>query len=379
MVHGRRRRAVDDRTVALTVMMAALLPAFGITRYVVGQYKGQRLGLAADWSQRGDRDLSSQPAAAVADYETALSYGGDASTDRLHLSQALIAAHRPAEARAHLLTLWNASPGSGVINLELARLAAAGGDVAGASRYYHAAIDGAWDANAITARRGARLELARFLLANELKTPAQAELIAVSDDLPPDPELITEVGRLLVQAGADPQALTLFQRVLTIDPKDAAASVLSGQIAYRAGDYRSAQQSLSQAAKSAPLDDESRNMLDVSGRVLALDPAAVGLRTRTRLQRTLDGLTAARSRLERCEAGQPDSTAKTQIDDLAARLAPLEKTDVRRLTRDPDLSDDVLAFVFDVETLNAAACGTPTVDDQALRILAERRRRTPGQ
>ena len=102
---------------------------------------------------------------------------------RLHLAQALMAADRGPEARAHLLTLWANQPGNGPVNLELARLAATEGDMTTALRHYHNAIEGAWDEAPEDRRRHARLELARFLVDLKHATPqAQAELIAPAAD-----------------------------------------------------------------------------------------------------------------------------------------------------------------------------------------------------
>src|SRR5262249_11403329 len=78
------------------------------------------------------------------------------------------------------------------------------GDLVDAVRFYHGAIDGAWEeGGAAAARRDARLELVRLLLNSGQNLRAQAELIALVGDLPPDATLITDVGDLLVEAGAD--------------------------------------------------------------------------------------------------------------------------------------------------------------------------------
>ena len=109
-----------------------------------------------------------------------------------------------APARSQLLTLWSEAPGDGRVNLELGRLAAKDGDVPAATRFYHGAVDGAWDASAADARRAARLELARFLTANGERAAAQAELIMLSGDPPRDSASATQLGELRIATALEP-------------------------------------------------------------------------------------------------------------------------------------------------------------------------------
>ncbi len=361
----------QDRGFILGVVIAALVPAFALVHGVVGRYNDERQELAAEWAARGDRDRPRDPAAAVIDFQTALAYGADRDAE-LRLAEALNAAKRPAEARAHLLTLWSDEPGDGGINLQLARLAAAEGDLADAVRYYHGAIDGAWERDAAAARRGARLELARLLLSHGQRIRAQAELIALIDDLPADANLITEVGRLVLSAGAENRALALFQRALTLDPANAAAATLAGDVAFRAGDVRRAHDYLQQASDHGGLDPDARERLDISARVLALDPSSRGLSARARGQRTLRSLSIARARLARCQAAA-GGASDPQIAALSARAHGAGSTRERVVERDPDIGDEIMQLVFDIERLPAAACGPDSLDDHALQYLSRAR------
>ena len=355
----------------LAVMFGGLVPAFALTHSVVSHYKDQRLRLAADWSERGNHDLASRPDAAAVDFQTALSYGPDRVMDRLRLSQALTAAGRPAEARAELLTLWTETPGDGEVNLELARLSARDGDITDAVRYYHAAIDGAWATGARSARHQARLELARLLLAAGQRLAAQSELIALIDDLPPDSKAMTEVGSLLADAGADNRALTLLRSALALDPSNAPAATVAGRIAYRSGDYGAARSFLNTAKSHGSLDPGAAAMLEVSTRVLALDPSARGLGTRARGQRVLAALMVAGSRLAQCQMHAPaDEQAATRFTDLSTRLEAARKQQRRAIERDPDLGDRIMSLVFDIEALPPAQCGDASFDDRALQLIA---------
>jgi predicted Zn-dependent protease len=359
-----------DRSLAMGLAIASIVPAFWLTHLVVGRYRDQRQTLALEWSRRGERDLGQHPADAVADFETALSYRPDRAADRFHLATALIAANRPAEARAHLLTLWTEEPGNGQFNLALARLAAADGKVDAAVRYYHAAVDGAWDNGARSARRSARLELARLLMVNSQPMRAQAELIALIDDLPSDPQVLTDVGSQLVEAGAPTRAVELFQRALTLDPANGRAARLAGQTAFRAGDYVEAHRFLVAASQREPLDHTTRDILDVTERVLTLDPSAAGIGAKARGQRTLRAVAVATARLARCEAASTSPNTQSQVVDFKARLERAAKTNPQAFEHDPDLVDNTMAVVFEVERLPNAECGADSVDDRALIIIA---------
>jgi tetratricopeptide (TPR) repeat protein len=359
-----------NRRVSLAIIVTALVPAFALTYVVVDRYKHERQHLAAEWSERGQADVASHPATAVMDFQTALAYRRDQEADRLRLAEALMAAKRPAEAEAHLLTLWAEERGRGEVALDLARLAGAKDDLAQAVPYYHAAIDGAWEADAGVARRRARLELVRLLLVNGQKISAQAELIALINDLPPETDLITEVGDLLVQSGAETRAATMFQRALAIDPANAEAARLAGQVAFRAGNYRDARRLLAQAGLRASLDTESEDMRDVSGRVLSHDPGARGIGARERVRRISDDFAIARDRLSRCQSSAfPTAAGRDQLAGLVARTDADAKLRQPAMQHDPDLGDQVMSLVFEIVALPSSLCGAPTRDERALQLI----------
>jgi tetratricopeptide (TPR) repeat protein len=367
---------VTPRRLALGLIIAGLVPALILARALVHRSQVSRQQLAEQWSAQGRRDLDRRPAAAVTDFETALSYASGRADDRLRLADALIGAGRPAEARAQLLTLWPDEPGSGPINLQLARLAAAGRDVTDAVRYYHAALDGSWERGGAAARRGARLELAKMLLANGQKLRAQAELIALIDDLPDDAGVMTDVGSLLVDAGADNRALPLFRQALRLDPANARAARLAGDVEFRAADYRAARDDFEAAAKIAPLDPAGRDRLDVSARVFALDAFAPAIGARARSRRALATLAVARQRLQRCGAGTSFAVGVGgPIDDLAVRADAAARLRPQALERDVDLVDQVMALAFEIEALAPPpGCAADTPDDRAVRLLSSRAR-----
>src|ERR1051326_6531788 len=127
---------------AVIVLLGAF---FAFTSVLVGKYHEQQAELARDWFQRGEKALQAgRYSEAVDDFQNALVYEHDNQEYRLRLAEALVAANRTQQARAHLLNLLEDEPGDGEVNLELARIAAKEGNLRDAQRFYQGAIYGVW-------------------------------------------------------------------------------------------------------------------------------------------------------------------------------------------------------------------------------------------
>jgi tetratricopeptide (TPR) repeat protein len=353
----------------LIIMLVAVIPAFAVTGTFV---RADRRFLAAEatrWAKQGDVDLSrGQPDAAVDAYRTALARGADESSVRLQLAQALIAARRPAEAESHLRTLWSEAPGNGTVNLALARLAAGAGQIDAATRYYHAAIDGAWERDPVLARRNARMELAQFLLRHHDRTGARAELIVLSDVAEGDPVLTMDVARMLVDAGDPRTALTLARRVLMTRPSDAGALTLAGEIEFRNANYGDAHRLLARAAREGPLPLEAASALRDAEDAVMLDPLTPRLGGAARLARLRRMLAALQARVDACvmaAGGQPPP----ELQALADRTAAAGRSAASSRRADADDLDDAMAIAADDEQLPDTACGPSSPDDRTLRLV----------
>jgi tetratricopeptide (TPR) repeat protein len=195
------------RNTLFLLSFLALVILFLATSFAVKAFRAKEREVAQKWYTSGERELTSgRPEAALEDFRSALVYSRSDSHIELRLAHTLAAAGHFPEARAYLLSLWEREPGSGTVNLELARLEAHSGSASQAVQYYHNAVDGQWEENPAEHRRQARLELADFLLKAGQEAQAQAELIALAADLPRDPALETQVGGLLLNAGEDEHA-----------------------------------------------------------------------------------------------------------------------------------------------------------------------------
>jgi tetratricopeptide (TPR) repeat protein len=358
------------RRTVLALMIVGVVPAFALIHSLVGRARGRRDDLAVEWAKRGDADLAGGRAEAAADdYRTAGEYARRRDAYQLQLGIALVAANRLPEAEAQLQTLWSVQPGDGVINLQLARIAAAEQRVTDAVRYYHAAIDGLWTADdPIAVRRGARLELARFLLARGERTRAQVELVALASDPPPDAIGQVDIAALLVEAGADNRALTLLESVLRAEPANGQAARLAGVIEARLGNYSVARAHLERALRNGGLDADGSVVLDRVTRVLELDPDARGISSRERLRRAVRAFEIASAALDRCSSAELGPMRERR--DRIARQAT-----ERALARDPDAVDDTLAFASDAIGAVNTACGPGSGDESALALVFQRRPR----
>ena len=312
-------------------MVAALVPAFVVVNGLVAMARSARGRLEQEWAARGARDLAAGRASAAADdYYAAQAYARDHGRYRLDLARALIAAGRSSEARAELETLWIDAPGSGVVNLELARIAKNEGDLDDAARYYHAAIDGSWESNPAAARHGGRLELAQLFVERGLLPQADAELTILLADSPVDPR----------------------------------AAALAGRVAFSRGDYRTA---AAQLRAAGPLDRGLGAMLDVATRALALDPDARGITSRERVRRVARLFSIALEASRRCE-----SPAAAAMRERLEAAAP--NVTERTLSRDPDASDATLELLTAAASVVQSACPAVGADDRAMALVVQRPR-----
>jgi tetratricopeptide (TPR) repeat protein len=358
---------LQRRRTVLVLTVLGLVPFFGGVSALVRSARSRRQQIASEWAARGDRDMKRGRADRAADdYRSAQEYARDSNAYRLQLAHALVAGNHPSQARGQLLALWAEAPADAVVNLELGRIAAAGGDTPEALRFYHAAIDGAWPQDAPASRRSARIEVAKYLMQKGDRTKAQAELIALVDELPPDPAMMTGTAELLIANGSPQRASAVLEKAVTLDRKDARALQLAGEAAFDLAEYRTAARYFNLAAAVGTLDADRQRMRDLSTRLLTMDPFASGISSRERVRRVVGAFEVARASLDRCPADA--------LPELRARVrAAAPNTTERVLAHDPDAVDDTLSLVTDIESATAA-CGPGGNDDAALRLVLKQRR-----
>jgi tetratricopeptide (TPR) repeat protein len=377
------------------------LVAVGVVLFTVAwlltrTFERRRDALARRWFNAGQQALNaSQPQTAIADLRSALFYK-DNDLYRLRLAEALAQANYTDQAKAYLLNLWEERPGSSNINLELARIAVQQHNTADAIRYYHGAIFGVWDSDAVEHRIETRLELIRFLLQQNQTSSAYAEISSLAASIPPDnPEMHTTAGDLFARTGDTANALAQYEMALKNDPHSFAALSGAARAAFASGKFRRAKQHLNAALHEHPDDSAMTKLLEQTDLVLASDPLERYLPREQRVQRALTAFNQAGVRLQQCGAPvslSPSLAAKkisnspdvnsagstANANKPAQDLAPLAtewnnlrpSMNARSLSLNSDLLENAVDLVSRIEQATDKSCGPPAGLDWALLQLA---------
>jgi Flp pilus assembly protein TadD len=289
----------------LAGLAAGTLALFGVTSALSRTYHAHLRGLAQHWSGQGEAALrAGRPKDAVQAFENARHYARHDTRVQMRLAEALLLAGRSEEARSHLLALWARAPGDGRVNLELGRLAAAGRHDQEAVRHFDAAVHGSWEVAADVARRRARQELIAHYLDRGALPQAEAQLIALAPELPPDADTQTELGRSFLKTGDARRALVAFRAARAAQPRDARATAGAGQASFQLGDYMSARRYLRAAAPPASDDEAVRRALATTEFVLTMDPFRSRLGAAERARRVELAWRTTMTRVQACAERQ---------------------------------------------------------------------------
>jgi len=297
----------------------------------------------------------------------------DDRSSELLLAQALGDAGHLDEAYNYFLGLRETEPGDGFINLRMARLAAQKRDTQAAVNYYRAAIYGTWEGDGTVRRREVRLELARYLIAHHDNDNARSELLIAGGNNPNDVGFALILADLLQQAGYRQDALSYYQKVLALEPKNETALAAAGRMEYEGGNFEEAHRLLEEAVREqgdAPADISM--MIENSARIVSLSPAEK-LSAGERVERILRARELAKRRFDSCVAQV--STAETlasPLQSLGARWANADaKLSREDLLEETIAQDATMRLIFDTEVQTNQICGAPSGDDALLLLLAK--------
>jgi tetratricopeptide (TPR) repeat protein len=367
----------------LLVLTLAAIAAFGAVSHLVARYNANQQSRGHKLYELGLADLhAGNPDAAIEAFRAALTCDHSNSQYQLNLGRALRDTGRLDEAESYLQSLWQRSPDDGTINLALARVAARRGSIEDSVHYYHNAMYGSWKSDPDVNRRNSRVELIQFLLLRNARAQAESELVALTAFLPADPALHLQAAQLLAQAQDYSDSLREYEKVLTLDRESSVAMAGAGDVAYRAGMYRTAQHYLEDAINANPQDAGSRDLLASSTLVLETDPFVRRISDAERNRRIDTAFAAAGKRLEACAQQKGMNLPAADAD--AANLPPLAslqsswlatKRDLPRLSRagETDLPDTIMDLVFQIEQQTATDCGEPQGVDGALLLISRDR------
>jgi tetratricopeptide (TPR) repeat protein len=366
------RLLLRQRPVMLGVFLVLAVILFLITTGLARVYGAQREALGRRWFSRGVAELNGKKYdAAVPDFRAALLYSRDNYTYQLNLAEALIGAKRTGQASAYLLNLRDREPEDGLVNLELARIASAQGQVQQAVRYYHDAVYAAWTSDEEWKRRDARLELIELLLGTKAEAQAQAELIALAANVGDEPAEQEQIGGLFLRAQDYEHALNAFRIALKSDRRNPASMAGAGEAAFKLGRYPLAQHYLQMALTVNSNDQQSAERLKTTELVLHLDPFRRQITTAQRNAAVVQAFEAAGQRLTRCVI--PKSVTPGQANaqpTLSDRWAALQSQVTEEgLKQDPDLAEPAMELAFQIERQTSIVCGTPSGTDLALLLI----------
>src|ERR1700678_1584951 len=231
-----------SREAVLLLCVLSLLLLFSFTAFVSRMYHKKIHVLADDWFAAGEeRFQAGDTNLALSDYQNALVYSPNNTKFQFHLAEALAATQHYDQARPYLLALLSESPGSGEVNLQLARIAAANNARADALRYYQGAIYGEWKDDANSTRWQIRRELCEYLISKGAINQAIPAALDLDENTPEnDPARLKIVGQLLLQTNQWVRAQALYRSLLRADRYDEEATAGAGRAAFELGEFSAA-------------------------------------------------------------------------------------------------------------------------------------------
>jgi tetratricopeptide (TPR) repeat protein len=369
------RRYLRHEPVILALLSALAVIFFVAVTALSHLYQAQQEFLGNRWFMRGTTDLKQRHFdAAVTEFRSALLYSRDSYAYQLNLAESLIGLKRTGEAYAYFINLWDREPENGLVNLELARIAAQKSETEQALRYYHNAIYATWPGDEQVQRRETRLELIGYLLNINAKAHAQAELIALAANLEDDPSQQARVGDLFVQTQDYEHALAEYRLSLKAQPHDPAALAGAGLAAFQLGRYNIAERYLQAAVSANPNDAQSAARLKTAALIMQMDPFQRQISIAQRDRIVLEAFAAAGQRLESCAAaGAAKGPATIPVAQPALSEWAKMKPQITEpgLRRDPDLVNTAMELVFSIERQTSNACGAARETDAALLLIAK--------
>jgi tetratricopeptide (TPR) repeat protein len=425
-----RRRLILADSLSLFTLFAITAVLAVMTNYLYQSYASHQVALANRWLQRGEQAMrENKPQAAIDALSSALAFEPSNRQTEIKLAEALASAGRVQEATVYFNALLESQQGSGLINLQLARLAAQQGNESQAIDDYQRAIYGNWEGDGYVRRRDVRFELIDFLVQHRRLDQARSELLVAAGNAPEDDVSIQlEIARKMELANDPADALHTYRSVLRHHPSLREALEGAGRTAFAMGRYQEAKKFLAHALEGPALEQEPpagvqqiRDELDQSTRLLSLYPSD-RLNPKDRATRILTDRALAQARLDQCiqqqsqapatKAAAPaaaekrglslptlpnplqslESRFKRQPDASTPPGAPVAPADplqalstrwqqspkkitLSEVENSPDLAQSQLQLIYDTETVTQQVCGPPTGDDALLLKIAQ----TPNQ
>jgi tetratricopeptide (TPR) repeat protein len=366
---GKQRIKALRRPIYVVALSLLAVGFFAFTFTINRRFEEKRRYLSTYWFQEGQDELErGAPQNAIPYLRTALLYSHQNPRYLFNLARALAADNQVPEARSYLLNLLEEEPGSGPINLELARLAARDNDPNQARRYFNGAIFGAWDTDPVSRRQQVRQELINFLIGSDMKTQAHGELMSYTAEMPNTPNAQLWVARTFTKLGDDRNALDFYIEASRTNHRDVTAMLGAGWAAFRMARYREALEYFKGA--SALHDDPSTSqMIDLVSSVIELNPFDSSISATERHHRLVLAMGIADKRLKSCAEFHDVDLDTVSGDPL--QLAHSQWSYLNRQIRGTYNNSALVPLLTPVASLvtsveQKSGCGAPTSEDQAM-------------
>ena len=347
------------RTFSLTI--AAIAVFFLIDTVLVRTEKAESRAAAARAYENGMRLMGQgRYVDAAGEFEDALALARENLTYTLALAQALLAADRLPKAEATLSDLLQRDGTGGAPNLAMARVLAKEGKFIDAVSYYHRAIYGRWTSDAARNRVQARSELVDFLVANHSTEGLLAELLPLQQEALGDLATQKKLAFAFIAAGSPARGAELFRDIVRREPQDPDGYAGLGEAEFARGNYRAARANFEAVLRLRPSDAASRQRLNLSNQVLALDPAQRGLSREEQYQRSLKILELAVARATECLASPMSATTRDLIDSANSILR--KRTHPTRQVEAMDKNMQLADMIWQIRRSECGATSQTAID-----------------
>jgi CIC family chloride channel protein len=347
--------------------LLALALLMGFLNYF---YRTQRTGRAQHYYQIANELMQKERyEEAIAQYREALSVSHSVDY-RLALGLALLKGGHPREATIYLNQVLHDRPLSGTVNLGLARANVETGDIKDAATYYQRAILGGWPEKLEENRFQAHVELIQTLKNAGKQEQAKAELLSLAATLPEQRAMKTQVARMLIDYGLPASAIPVYENLLRSNKQDSNAYEGLGDAQFALGNYAAAREAYHGSLVLRPANDSAEKAMNLSDRILALDPTSQGLNPAARYQHSQALLTASVEHVVRCAGGNDATlpeTVRANVDEARKAIGHRNKSQSYN-----DAVDENLTLAQQLWASRPATCNGNGDTTDALRRVMEK-------
>jgi tetratricopeptide (TPR) repeat protein len=283
------------------------------------------------------------------------------------LAQAQLAAGKAADAESTLTELLQSDSTDGLASLTMSRVLVKEGRFAEALSYFHRAVYGQWDEDALANQLRARFELIDLLAQRKSKEELLAELLPVQDQAPRDLKTGIRIGRLFLLAGSPARAAVVFRGILHESPANVEAHAGLGEAEFAQGNYRAAQRDFQTALHLAPDDQAVRQNLDRCNELLTLDPTLRGLGAGERFRRSLKLVDLTQNAITQCVGRSPSPELRGLFDSAAQALKARVSA-----SRQSEVSESNLDLAEQLLQAGKKECKSPPGADSPLALVLAR-------